>query len=143
VLARWWIGLAALYLLLAWSVAPPDLAVAAVAATVRTAGAALVGARARLPLRGLPRQLLGLFTDLVTLARALPARRGGRLERAPSVDPALGSLASLAATCGRRPTRRASTSMSSSSTPSRTAHTCLSSRPPPPRSRGACSTSGR
>jgi hypothetical protein len=91
--ARWWIALAALYLLLAWSLAPAELAVAAVAATVGTAGAALVGARLRVPVRGAWRPLLGLFTDLVPLARALPARRGGRLERAPLEDPALGSLA--------------------------------------------------
>jgi hypothetical protein len=93
VLVRWWIGLAGLYLLLAWSLAPAELVVAAVAASVGTAGAALVGARARVPLRGLPRQLLGLFADLVPLARALLARRGGRFERAASMDPALGSLA--------------------------------------------------
>ena len=92
-LLRWWIGLAVLYLLLAWSLAPAELVVAAIAATIGTAGAALVGARARVPLRGVWRPLLGLFTDLVPLARALPARRGGRLERAPAVDPALGSLA--------------------------------------------------
>jgi hypothetical protein len=92
-LMRWWIGLAALYLLLAWSLAMAEVVLAAVAATVGTAGAALVGARARLPLRGVGRPLLGLFTDLVPLARALPARRGGRLERAPAVDPAVGSLA--------------------------------------------------
>ena len=93
VVARWWIGLAALYLLLAWSLAPAELVVAAVAATVGTAGAALVGARVRPPLHGAWRRLLGLFTDLVPLARALPRRRGGRLERAPLEDPALGSLA--------------------------------------------------
>jgi hypothetical protein len=93
VLARWWIGLAALYLLLAWSLAPAELVVAAVAATVGTTGAALVGARLRVPLRSAWRQLLGLFTDLVPLARALPARRGGRLERVPPDDPALSSLA--------------------------------------------------
>jgi hypothetical protein len=88
-----WIGLAALYLLLAWSLAPAELVVAALAATIGTIGAALVGARVRVPLRGAGRQLLGLFTDLVPLVRALPARRGGRLERAPAVDPAVGSLA--------------------------------------------------
>jgi hypothetical protein len=88
-----WLGLAALYLLLAWSLAPAELVVAAVAATLGTVGAALVGARARVPLRGIWPQLLGLFTDLVLLARALPARRGGRLERAEPVDPAVGSLA--------------------------------------------------
>lgn len=90
---RMWIGLAGLYLLLAWSLAPAELVVAAIAATIGTTGAALVGARLRIPLRGAGRRLLGLFTDLVPLARALPARRGGRLERAPSVDPAVGSLA--------------------------------------------------
>jgi hypothetical protein len=88
-----WIALAALYVLLAWSLAPAELVVAAVAATIGTTGAALVGARIRLPMRGVPRQLLGLFTDLLPLARALPARRGGHLERAPAVDPAVGSLA--------------------------------------------------
>jgi hypothetical protein len=90
---RWWIGLAALYLLLAWSLAPAELVVAAVAASVGTAGATLVGAQARVSLRGVWRPLLGLFTDLVPLARALAARRGGRLERVPPEDPALGSLA--------------------------------------------------
>ena len=83
----------ALYLLLAWSVAPAELVVAAIAASAGTAGAALVGARVRVPSRGAGRRLLGLFTDLVPLARALAARRGGRLERAPAADPALGSLA--------------------------------------------------
>lgn len=90
---RWWIGLAALYLVLAWSLAPAELVVAAIAATVGTAGAALVGARARLPLRRAWRPLVRLFTDLVPLARALVARRGGRLERVPPEDPALASLA--------------------------------------------------
>jgi len=90
---RWWIGLAALYLLLAWSLAPAELVVAAVAATVGTAGAALVGARARVPVRDAWRPLVRLFTDLVPLARALAARRGGRLERVPPQDPALASLA--------------------------------------------------
>jgi hypothetical protein len=90
---RWWILLAALYLVLAWSLAPAELVVAAIAATVGTLGAAAVGARARLPLRGAGRPLLGLFTDLVPLVRALAARRGGRFERTPAVDPALGSLA--------------------------------------------------
>ncbi len=33
VLVRWWIGLAALYLLLAWSVAPAELVVAVMAAS--------------------------------------------------------------------------------------------------------------
>src|SRR5262245_8154577 len=90
---RMWIGLAALYVLLAWSVAPAELVVAALAATIGTTGAAAVGARLRIPLRGAGRQLLGLFTDLVPLARALPARRGGHMEQAPAVDPAIGSLA--------------------------------------------------
>ena len=89
----WWVALAALYLLLAWSLAPAELVVAALAATVGTTGAALVGARVHVPLRGAGGQLLRLFTDLVPLVRALPGRRRGRLERAPSVDPALGSLA--------------------------------------------------
>ena len=89
----WWIALAALYLLLAWSLAPAELVVTALAATVGTIGAALAGARLRLPLRCLGRQLLGLFADLVPLARALPARRGGRLEQTLPVDPAIGSLA--------------------------------------------------
>jgi hypothetical protein len=92
-LALWWIGLAALYLLLSWSLAPAELVVAAVAASVGTAGAAAVGARARLPVRGIWRPLLGLFTDVPKLARALPSRRGGKLERVPREDPALGSLA--------------------------------------------------
>jgi hypothetical protein len=72
--------------------------VAAVAATIGTIGAALVRAPLRLPLRGAARPLLGLFGDLVPLARALVARRGGRLERVPAEGPqarveALGSLA--------------------------------------------------
>jgi hypothetical protein len=94
----WWIGFAALYLVLAWSLAPAELVLAAVAATVGTVGAALVDARARLPLRRAWRPLLGLFTDLVPLARALASRRGGRFEHAPLGDAseaeaeALGSL---------------------------------------------------
>jgi hypothetical protein len=93
ILVGWWIALAALYLLLAWSLAPAELVVAAIAATAGTTGAALVGARVRVPVRGAGGQLLRLFTDLVPLVRALPARRGGRLEQAPPVDPAVGSLA--------------------------------------------------
>jgi hypothetical protein len=94
----WWIGLAALYLVLAWSLAPAELVLAGVAATVGTVGAALVNARAHLPLRRVARPLLGLFTDLVALVRALATRRGGRLERVALGDAseaeaeALGSL---------------------------------------------------
>jgi hypothetical protein len=96
---RWWIALAALYVLLAWSLSPPELAVAAIAATVGTIAAALTGARVALPVRRVARQLPGLFTDLVPLARALAARRGGRFERVPledaseAVAEAVGSLA--------------------------------------------------
>ena len=95
---RWWICLAGLYLLLAWSLAPAELVVAAVAATIGTAGGALVDAHARLPLRRAWRPLLGLFTDLVPLAQALASRRGGSFERVKLTDSseaeaeALGSL---------------------------------------------------
>jgi hypothetical protein len=94
-LAGWWAGLAALYLVLAWSLAPAELVVAAFAASVGTVGAALVGARVTLPPRAAWRPLLGLFTDLPRLVRALARRRGGRFETAPAddVSPALGSLA--------------------------------------------------
>jgi len=78
---RWWIALAGLYLVLAWSLQAAELVVAAIAATIGTLGAALVRAPLRLPLRGVPRALLGLFGDLLTLIRALAARRGGRIER--------------------------------------------------------------
>src|SRR4051812_9223225 len=89
----WWLALAGLYLLLAWSLAAAELVIAALAATIGTTGAALVDARVRVPLGDVARRLPGLFADLVPLARALSTRRGGRLERAPAVDPAVGSLA--------------------------------------------------
>jgi len=90
----WWIGLAAFYLVLAWSLAPAELAVAAIAASVGTIGAALVDARVhRPPARAAGRALRGLFTDLLPLLRALAQRCTGRLERVPAQDPALGSLA--------------------------------------------------
>jgi hypothetical protein len=94
----WWICLAALYLLLAWSLAPAELFVAAVAATVGTVGARLGDARLRSPMHGVWRPLLGLFSDLIPLARALVLRREGRFERVPLDGPseawaeALGSL---------------------------------------------------
>jgi hypothetical protein len=95
---RWWIALAGLYLVLAWSVQAAELVLAALAATIGTAGAALVRAPLRLPARGIARPLLGLFGDLVPLVRALAARRGGRIERVPvqgsrAQTEALGSLA--------------------------------------------------
>jgi hypothetical protein len=65
--------------------------VAAIAATVGTTAAAPLA----VPLRGLGRPLLGLFTDLGRLARALATRRGGRFERVPAArtSEAVGSLA--------------------------------------------------
>jgi hypothetical protein len=94
-LVGWWIALAALYLVLAWSLAPAELVVAALAAAVGTAGAALAGARVALPRSAAARPLLGLFTDLPRLAGALARRRGGHFETAPDdgASPALGSLA--------------------------------------------------
>ena len=77
-----WFGLlAALYLLLVDTVVVPELVVGAVAAAVGATGAALVRAQRRMLLRPRPRHLraagrplLGLFGDLVPLARVLVAR---------------------------------------------------------------------
>jgi hypothetical protein len=74
----WWLVLFALYALLADSVVAPELVVGAVVAALGATGALLVRRdrpfllRPRLDwLRGAWRPLLGLFGDLVPLARAL------------------------------------------------------------------------
>jgi multisubunit Na+/H+ antiporter MnhE subunit len=82
----WWVLLAALYLLLADTVLLPELVVGAVAAAIGATGAVLCRSqrrellRPRLRwLRGLWRPLLGVFTDLVPLARTLVTRGSGEL----------------------------------------------------------------
>jgi multisubunit Na+/H+ antiporter MnhE subunit len=87
----WWVVLAALYLWLADNAALPELAAGAVAAAIGATGAVLVRGRRRTRLRwlrGAWRPLLGVFGDLVPLARALPGRRSGVLVEAPLRGPA-------------------------------------------------------
>jgi multisubunit Na+/H+ antiporter MnhE subunit len=77
----WWALLAAAYLLLADSVAPPELVVGAIAAGVGATGAALVHRERRVRLHGDPRwlwaagrPLMELVGDVWPLARVLVAR---------------------------------------------------------------------
>jgi multisubunit Na+/H+ antiporter MnhE subunit len=84
----WWVLLAALYLLLADSIVLPELVVGAFAAAVGATGAVLCRnqrqelLRPRLRwLRAAGKPLLGIFTDLVPLARTLATRGGGALHR--------------------------------------------------------------
>lgn len=87
--AAWWVLLAALYLLLADNTALAELATGAAAAAIGATGAVLCRSqrreRLRFRLRWLRRTgrpLLGLFGDLVPLARTLVTR--GILRRAGS-----------------------------------------------------------
>lgn len=98
--AAWWVLLAALYLLLADAVVLPELVVGAVAAAVGATGAVVVRSqrhellRPRLRwLRAAARPALGVFTDLVPLARTLVTRRSGELHRVPVTIPADGGEA--------------------------------------------------
>jgi hypothetical protein len=92
--------LAALYLLLADAVVVPELVVGAVAAAIGATGAVLVrGQRQELLrprarwLRAAGRPALGVFTDLVPLARTLVTRRSGQLHRVPVTIPGDGGEA--------------------------------------------------
>jgi hypothetical protein len=99
----WWVVLAALYLWLADNTVLPELVAGAVAAAIGATGAVLVRSQRRTLLRprlrwlrGAWRPLLGVFRDLVPLARALAARRSGALVQAslggPADDPAYVAL---------------------------------------------------
>jgi hypothetical protein len=86
----WWILLAALYGLLADSATAQELAVGAASAAVGATGAVLVRRQRRLLLKPRARwlrsawkPLLGVFSDLVPLVRALPARRGAGFTEIP------------------------------------------------------------
>jgi len=79
----WWLALAGLYLLLADTVAPPELATGAVAAVLGATAARLVRPAARPHGRWLAtaaRRLIGVVADLAPLARVLLVR--GILRRA-------------------------------------------------------------
>jgi multisubunit Na+/H+ antiporter MnhE subunit len=96
----WWVLLAGLYLLLADSIVLPELVVGAFAAAVGATGAVLCRSqrhellRPRLRwLRAAARPALGIFTDLVPLARTLARRGGGELHRVPLTVPADGGEA--------------------------------------------------
>jgi hypothetical protein len=92
----WWPPLAALYVLLVGTLSPPELVVAAVAASVGATGAVLV--RRALPRPRLAwRPLLEMFPDALRLARVLVTGARGRYEEVPldggAEAEALGSLA--------------------------------------------------
>jgi hypothetical protein len=92
----WWLPLAALYVLLVGTLAPPELVIAAIAASVGATGAVLV--RRRIPRPRLAwRPFLALFPDALRLAAALFTGARGRYEEVPFAGgaeaEALGSLA--------------------------------------------------
>jgi multisubunit Na+/H+ antiporter MnhE subunit len=111
--AVWWVLLAALYLLLADNTVLPELATGAVAAAVGATGAVLCRSQRRELLRPRLRWLrtawrpvIGVFADLVPLARAFITR--GLLRR-----PTTGTLIEVAVpTAGDEPERAAFAALS-------------------------------
>jgi hypothetical protein len=92
----WWPALAALYVLLVGTLAPSELAIAAIAASVGATGAVLV--QPRLPRPRLAwRPIADLFPDALRLAWALVTGARGRFEEVPfeggAEAEAIGSLA--------------------------------------------------
>ena len=92
----WWPALFALYVLLVGTLKPPELVLAAVAATVGATGAVLV--RRTLPRPRLAwRPLLAMFPDAARLGWVLVTGARGRYEEVPlhggAEAEALGSLA--------------------------------------------------
>ena len=92
----WWPPLAALYVLLVGTLAPPELIIAAIAASVGATGAVLV--RQRISRPRLPwRPFRDLFPDALRLAAVLVTGARGRYEEVPfeggAEAEALGSLA--------------------------------------------------
>jgi multisubunit Na+/H+ antiporter MnhE subunit len=90
----WWLLLAALYLLLSDSILLPELVLGAFAAAVGATGAVLCRSQRRELLRPRLRWLraagkpaLGVFGDLVPLARTLVTRGSGELHRVPLTLP--------------------------------------------------------